>query len=164
MSWYTSKLRIRLACLETGLSPPVKYFYWLLQGWASFVGHLCYFCLAFVRLPARLFISALWSPAGKRLTSWLLFVMSNCEVVTSYWYPWSGVVLVCIDPWYLPYSYFAILYKCAVELFFKIDVTNTFKIKHFEMRLIDPYFFYTHWKSAVLTWGWGIIPNNLYTY
>ena len=31
---------------------------------------------------ARLFIDALWSPAGKGLTSWLLFVMSNCEVVT----------------------------------------------------------------------------------
>ena len=30
----------------------------------------------------RLFINALWSPAGKGLTSWLSFVMSNCEVVT----------------------------------------------------------------------------------
>ena len=25
---------------------------------------------------------ALWSPAGKGLTSWLSFVMSNCEIVT----------------------------------------------------------------------------------
>ena len=31
---------------------------------------------------ASLFIDALWSPAGKGLTSWLLFVMSKCEVVT----------------------------------------------------------------------------------
>ena len=30
----------------------------------------------------RLFIDALWSPAGKGLTSWRSFVMSNCEVVT----------------------------------------------------------------------------------
>ena len=30
----------------------------------------------------RLFIDVLWSPAGKGLTSWLSFVMSNCEVVT----------------------------------------------------------------------------------
>ena len=30
----------------------------------------------------HLFIDALWSPAGKGLTSWLSFVMSNCEVVT----------------------------------------------------------------------------------
>ena len=29
-----------------------------------------------------LFVDALWSPAGKGLTSWLSFVMPNCEVVT----------------------------------------------------------------------------------
>ena len=29
-----------------------------------------------------LFIDALWSPAGKGLTSWLSFVMSYCVVVT----------------------------------------------------------------------------------
>ena len=31
---------------------------------------------------ARLFVDALWSPAGKGPTSWLLFVMSDCDVVT----------------------------------------------------------------------------------
>ena len=31
---------------------------------------------------SRLFIAALWSPTGKRLTSWLLFVMFNCVFVT----------------------------------------------------------------------------------
>ena len=31
---------------------------------------------------SRLFIAALWSPAGKELTSWLLFVMFNCDFVT----------------------------------------------------------------------------------
>ena len=30
---------------------------------------------------ARLFVDALWSPAGKGLTSWPAFVMSNCDVV-----------------------------------------------------------------------------------
>ena len=30
----------------------------------------------------RLFICAFWSPAGKGLTSWLSFVVSNCEFVT----------------------------------------------------------------------------------
>ena len=30
----------------------------------------------------RLFIAALWSPAGKGLASWLLFVMFNCVFVT----------------------------------------------------------------------------------
>ena len=36
--------------------------------------HLCYLCLVFVML-SRLFIAALWSPEGKGLNSWLLFVM-----------------------------------------------------------------------------------------
>ena len=39
---------------------------------------------------------ALWSPAGKVLTSWLSFAMSNCDVITSHWYPELGVVLDCI--------------------------------------------------------------------
>ena len=34
----------------------------------SFVDHLCYSCLVFVML-SRLSIAALWSPAGKGLTS-----------------------------------------------------------------------------------------------
>ena len=45
------------------------------------VDHLCYLSLVFVML-LRLFIAALWSPAGKRLISWLLCVMSNCDFVT----------------------------------------------------------------------------------
>ena len=43
--------------------------------------HLCYLCFVFVML-SRLFITALWSPAWKRLTSWLLLVMFNCIFVT----------------------------------------------------------------------------------
>ena len=31
---------------------------------------------------SRLLIAALWSPAGKGLTSWLSFVVLNCVVVT----------------------------------------------------------------------------------
>ena len=30
----------------------------------------------------RLFIAALWTPAGKGLNSWLLFVMSNRDYIT----------------------------------------------------------------------------------
>ena len=41
-----------------------------------FCSVLCLLCLC-----ARLFICDLWSPAGKGLTSWLLFVVSNCEFV-----------------------------------------------------------------------------------
>ena len=43
---------------------------------------LCYFCLVLLCFRVRLFINALSSPAGKGLTSWLSFVMSNCERVT----------------------------------------------------------------------------------
>ena len=54
---------------------------------------LCYLCIVFVMLSC-LFIAALWSPAGKGLTSWLLFVMFNCNFVTfPMWYPGLGVVL-----------------------------------------------------------------------
>ena len=55
------------------------------------------FCLVFAMLCARLFICALWSPAGKGLTSWLSFVVSSVSLSLSHWYPWSGVVLDCID-------------------------------------------------------------------
>ena len=37
--------------------------------------HLCYLCLVSLCFHARLFVDALWSPAGKGLTSWLSFVM-----------------------------------------------------------------------------------------
>ena len=40
---------------------------------------LCLLCLCAC---ARLFICALWSPAGKGLTSCLSFVVSNCQFVT----------------------------------------------------------------------------------
>ena len=43
--------------------------------------HVFYLCLVFVML-LHLFIAALWSPAGKGPTSWLLFEMSNCDFVT----------------------------------------------------------------------------------
>ena len=47
--------------------------------WVFFVffSVLCLLCLC-----ARLFICVLWSPAGKGLTSWLSFVLSNCEFDT----------------------------------------------------------------------------------
>ena len=44
--------------------------------------HLYYFCLVLLCFHARLFVDALWSPAGKGLTYWLSFVMSNCDVAT----------------------------------------------------------------------------------
>ena len=43
--------------------------------------HLCYLCLVFVML-LHLFIAAFWSPVGKGLIPWLLYVMLNCVFVT----------------------------------------------------------------------------------
>ena len=79
-----------------------KIFYWPFQGGTSFVDLLC-FCsvLCLLCLCARLFICALWSPAGKGLTSWLSFVVSTVSLSLSHWYPGSGVVLDCIDSWSL---------------------------------------------------------------
>ena len=42
----------------------------------------CFVMLSCMSFHACLFVDALWSPAGKGLTSWLLLVMSNCDVVT----------------------------------------------------------------------------------
>ena len=79
MSWSTSYLRVRLASDETGLSPPVNSFAdrsrAVLLLWIIYVISVL-FLLCF---RARLFIDALWSPAWKGLTSWLSFVMSNCN-------------------------------------------------------------------------------------
>ena len=106
MSWSTSELRVRLAPLNR-FKPSSKIFYWPFQGGTSFVDLLC-FCsvLCLLCLCARLFICALWPPAGKGLTSWLLFLVSTVSLSLSHWYPGSGVVLDCIDSWSLhPYLF-----------------------------------------------------------
>ena len=65
----------------------VKYiklcYHAIILSFTSFVD-LLFFCfvLCLLCLCARLFICALWSPAGKGLTSWISFVVSNCEFVT----------------------------------------------------------------------------------
>ena len=57
--------------------------------------HLCFLCLAFLML-SRLFMAALWSPAWKGLTYWLLLMMFIVFLLLPMWYPGSGVVLDCI--------------------------------------------------------------------
>ena len=57
---------------------------------------LCFYVLRLLCLCARLFTCALWSLAGKELTSWLSFEVSNFKLSHSHWYPGSGVVLVFI--------------------------------------------------------------------
>ena len=78
--------------------------------------HLCYFCLVLLCFHARLFVDALWSAAG--LTSWLSFVMSNCDVVTFPLVSWvrSGVVLSCIDSSSLPSFLLSYIYEIKHSL------------------------------------------------
>ena len=54
------------------------------------------FCLVFAMFCARLFICALWSPAGKGLTSWLSFVVSTVSLSLSHWYPGLWYLIVSI--------------------------------------------------------------------
>ena len=82
MSWPLFELNLRLARHETGLRPPISFTDLskaALLLWIIYVISIL-FLLCF---RARLFVDALWSPAEKGLTSWLSFMVSNCEVVTS---------------------------------------------------------------------------------
>ena len=92
---------MRLVHRWTGLSLPVKYFTdcskAVLLLWIIYVIPVL-FCYAFMHV-------CLLMPCGHLLgKGWHLvsFVMSNCDVVISHWYPGSGVVLDCIDSWSLP--------------------------------------------------------------
>ena len=66
--------------------------------------HFC-FCLIFL-MRSRLFIAALWSPAGKGLSSWLLLAMFIVFCYFPLWYPGSGVVLIVSFPDLCRLSYF----------------------------------------------------------
>ena len=48
------------------------------------------FCLMFAMSLCASVICALWPPAGKGQTSWLSFVVSNCEFVTFPLVSWVG--------------------------------------------------------------------------
>ena len=85
-------------CVQSPSIIPVPGYPLCLVLHTSFADLLC-FCsvLCLLCLCVRLFICALWSPAGKGLTSWLSFVVSAVSLSLSHWYPGSGVVLDCID-------------------------------------------------------------------
>ena len=57
-----------------------------------FCSVLCLLCLS-----VRMFICALWSPAWKGPTSWLSFVVSNCEFATFPLVSWVRCGTDCID-------------------------------------------------------------------
>ena len=67
---------------EIVLSPPVKHFTDCSMAVLLLLIFYVFSVLLLLCLCARLFICALWSPAGKGLTSWLSFVVSYREFVT----------------------------------------------------------------------------------
>ena len=77
-----------------------------------FCSVLCLLCLC-----ARLFICALWSPAGVLgggggLAYWLSFVVSAMSLSLSHWYPGSGVVLAVSIPDLCTLTYFKPVSRC----------------------------------------------------
>ena len=81
---YMEFLSTKGCCTGSCESTPVK----IPHCWKSHVAAFSVLCL--LCLYARLFICALWSPAGKGLTSWLPFVVYNCEFVTFQLVSWAG--------------------------------------------------------------------------
>ena len=71
-----------------------------------FFSVLCLLCLCM-----HLLICALWSPAGKGLTSWLSFVVLTVSLLLSHWYPGSGVVLDLSIPDLCTLTYFHMKFK-----------------------------------------------------
>ena len=78
--------------------------------------HLCYLCLVFVMI-SRLFIAALWLPAAKGLTSWLLFVILNYVFVT---FPCGILGQV----WYLIISFFDLSRRFTLNQLISCDKYN----------------------------------------
>ena len=87
-----------------------------------FCGSFMFFVLScLLCLRTRLFICALWSPAGKGLTSWLSFVVSYCEFVTlgRVWY------LIVSIPDLCTLTYFHISYADdSYEIFSLLWILN----------------------------------------
>ena len=90
--------------------------------------HLCCLCHVFVML-SRLFIAALWTSAGKGLTSRLLFVMSNCDFVTfpcgilgQVWYLTVLIPDLCYLSYFVSYSF--ITFNYLFKLITKARLSN----------------------------------------
>ena len=99
-------------------------------------------CIVFVML-SRMYIAALWSPAGKGLTSWLSFVMFYCVFVT---FPCGILGQV----WYLIVS---IPDRCHLSYFKKLSTLPTFKnyiISKFNIAYVPPYFTIGNRYTSVL--------------
>ena len=75
----------------------------------------CYLCFVFVML-SRLFIVALWSPAGQGLTSWMfssVCVTFPCGVLVQVWYLIVSIPDLCL------FTYFYNKFDTVVSLVFR---------------------------------------------
>ena len=71
--------------------------------------HLCYFCYDLLCFYVRLFVDALWSSAWKGMTSWISFVMSNCDFpIGILGQVWCWIVSI---PELCPLSYFVLVHE-----------------------------------------------------
>ena len=147
-SWSTSELRVRLACHETGLNLPVKYFYWPFLGGTSFVDHLCYLylvCLSCFRVCEFLRCCHL-KGKGWPLVSCLWCLLWFCYFPI--WYPETGVVLNCIDSWSLLSFLLQLrsenvtIENLPLTLEFIVDDINVYKVMHLasHLEIYDIYF------------------------
>ena len=125
------------------------------------------FCLVFAMFCASLFICALWSPAGKGLTSWLSFVVSTVSLSLSHWYPGSGVVLNCIDSWSL-HPYLLWIYALVISnkrtagnftwQFSPTSVMFYFILPYLPMYINCPTFIHTKGTTQKVKKKWFICP------
>ena len=106
-----------------------------------FCGSLMFlFCLFLLCLCARLFICALWSPAWKGLTSWLSFVVSNCEFVTFPLVSWARY-----GTWLYRFLIFAPLLTLHSYL---IQSLGSVKTMFASFKVLQKYF-YSEWMRHV---------------
>ena len=70
----------------------------------------------------RLFICALWSPAGKGLTSWLSFAVSNCPIgiLGQVWYLIVSIPGLCLLPILKTFFINAMLIRVQRKVHFRI--------------------------------------------
>ena len=109
--------------------PSSKIFYWPFHGGTSFVDLLLVFSvLCMLCLCVRLFVCALWSPAGKGLTSWLSL---DCELFTFPLVSW-----VRCGSWFYRFLIFAPLLTLNI---YKARVSqNPNEYKHIKVESDNP--------------------------
>ena len=106
---------------------------------------------AFVRI---CLLFALWSPAGKGMTSWLSFVMSNYEFVTFPLVSWVR----CGTR-----SYRSLMFALFLTLF-KIMLSNkNCRQSSFDKRLLKYSFYFVFLnKKNIVIFGWGWVYTRVW--